>query len=115
MLRAMSRETEETVCPSIGRRGNVISEEAYAMVYQFPPDVEKLVKEQMAGSGYGSEDDVLRDALRVFREFQLRKEQLLADVRAGIEQADQGFSHTLDVRSLIDRCTLKLAEDGIVE
>jgi|GEM_PF-647605 len=35
------------------------------MSYQFPPDVAKLVQEQMALGGYSSEDDVLRVALNV--------------------------------------------------
>lgn len=83
------------------------------MDYQFPADVEKLVREQMADSGYNSEDDVLRDALRVFRELKARQQQLLSDVRIGIEQADQGLARPLDVNALIDRCSAKLAEEGI--
>ena len=61
------------------------------MSYAFPPDVEQLVREQMSQAGYGSEDDLLRDALRVFREIQARKAELLGDVQAGI-LADQGIS-----------------------
>ena len=34
------------------------------MTYQFPPNIERLVKEQMASGEYESEDDVLADALR---------------------------------------------------
>jgi hypothetical protein len=52
---------------------------------------------------------------QVFREFQARKQQLLADVRTGIEQADQGLARPLDVDALIDRCSLKLAEEGILD
>ncbi|MEX2112272.1 MAG: hypothetical protein WD845_03760 [Pirellulales bacterium] len=85
------------------------------MAYQFPPDVEKLVNEQMAASGYGSQDDVLRDALRVFRELQARRDQLLSDVQIGIDQANLGRAGRLDVNELIDRCTRKLAEEGIVD
>jgi putative addiction module CopG family antidote len=33
------------------------------MAYQFPPDVQRLVREQMASGKYQSEDDVLREAL----------------------------------------------------
>ena len=85
------------------------------MAYQFPPDVEKLVKEHIITGDYGSEDEVLRDALRVFGEFKSRQEQLLADVRAGVEQADRGLARPLDANALIDRCTLKLAQEGIVD
>ncbi len=85
------------------------------MAYQFPPDVEKLVNEQMTASGYGSQDDVLRDALQVLRELQARRDQLRSDVQVGIEQANQGRAGHLDVNDLIDRCTRKLAEEGIID
>jgi Arc/MetJ-type ribon-helix-helix transcriptional regulator len=83
------------------------------MAYQFPPDVERLVKEQMAGSAYDSEDEVLRDALRVLRELTARQEQLLADIGIGINEADQGLARPLDINALIDRCSVQLAEEGI--
>ena len=63
----------------------------------------------MAASEYASEDEVLRDALRVFREFKAREEQLIADVQTGLDQADRGHARPLDVNALINRCTLKLA------
>ena len=34
------------------------------MAYQFPPNIERLVKEQMACGEYESEDELLADALR---------------------------------------------------
>jgi hypothetical protein len=34
------------------------------MPYQFPPDVEKLVKQQMVDGACHSENDLLRDALQ---------------------------------------------------
>ncbi|MCA9214861.1 MAG: hypothetical protein KDB27_17440 [Planctomycetales bacterium] len=34
------------------------------MAYQFPPNIDRLVKEQMASGEYESEDDLLADALR---------------------------------------------------
>ncbi len=45
------------------------------MPYQFPPDLERLVEEQMATGGYDTEDDVLRDALRALS---LRNEEVAA-------------------------------------
>ncbi|HTU25254.1 MAG TPA: hypothetical protein VMF30_07650 [Pirellulales bacterium] len=39
------------------------------MAYQFPPDVEKLVRDQMAAGGFASEDELLRAALSVFGAF----------------------------------------------
>lgn len=85
------------------------------MAYQFPPDVEKLVQAHIIAGDYGSEDEVLRDALRVFAEFKARHEQLLADVRAGVDQADRGLARPLDVNALIDRCTARLAQEDILD
>lgn len=34
------------------------------MSYQFPPDLDELIRKQMATGDYSTEDDVLRDALR---------------------------------------------------
>ena len=34
------------------------------MAYQFPPNIDRLVKQQMASGAYESEDDLLADALR---------------------------------------------------
>jgi Arc/MetJ-type ribon-helix-helix transcriptional regulator len=34
------------------------------MANPFPPDIDRLVKEQMASGAYESEDDMLADALR---------------------------------------------------
>ncbi len=38
------------------------------MPYQFPPDVEELIKKQMGTGAYRSEDDLLRDALHALDE-----------------------------------------------
>lgn len=85
------------------------------MIYHFPPDVAKLVAEEMNARGYGSEDEVLRDALHVLRELRQRESQLIAEVKTGIDQADRGLSRELDVEALIDRCAQQLAKEGIVE
>ena len=38
------------------------------MSYQFPPDVDELVRKQMETGDYRTEDDVLREALRSLSE-----------------------------------------------
>ncbi len=69
----------------------------------------------MSSNKYESEDEILLDALRVFRELKAREKQQLADVAIGIDQADRGLARSLDVNALIDRCTRKLNEDGIFD
>jgi len=81
------------------------------MSYAFPPDVEKLVQEQMAGSQYSSEDDLLRDALHVFRTYQAKRAQLIADVQVGINESDQGLARPLDIDSFLDECFQELEDE----
>jgi putative addiction module CopG family antidote len=59
------------------------------MHYSFPPDVDQLVRQQLSSGKYGSEDDVLRDALRALSE---EEEDWLAvrDALAELEAGDPG-------------------------
>jgi putative addiction module CopG family antidote len=56
------------------------------MSYPFPPDLVELVAERMSTGAYGSEDDLLRDALRALSE---EEEDLLA-VREAITEMEAG-------------------------
>lgn len=40
------------------------------MAYEFPPDLNQLVKERMASGRYASEDDLLREALHALTDEQ---------------------------------------------
>ncbi|MBW3540767.1 MAG: type II toxin-antitoxin system ParD family antitoxin [Planctomycetes bacterium] len=67
------------------------------MAYQFPPDVEERVQEQMASGRYGSADDVLRDALDALKrddEDVAAEQEAIADWRAGDEGVtlDEAFA-----------------------
>jgi antitoxin ParD1/3/4 len=59
------------------------------MAYQFPPDVEKLLQEQMAVGDYRSEDDVLRDALKALYE---RRRAVLEEDPAVVEGIRRGLA-----------------------
>jgi Arc/MetJ-type ribon-helix-helix transcriptional regulator len=63
------------------------------MAYQFPPNIERLVKEQMASGAYESEDDLLADALRALA---TRSADLAAvnDAIRDMEAGDTGRSLT---------------------
>jgi Arc/MetJ-type ribon-helix-helix transcriptional regulator len=72
------------------------------MAYQFPPDVKKLVDEQMALGGYNNEDDVLRHALGVLGQFAYSSEevsneyqQTVSAVREGAEDVEAGRVRSL--------------------
>ncbi len=61
------------------------------MHYQFPPDVDRLIRDRMAAGGYESEDDVLRDALAALGE----RVDDLAAIQAGIADMEAGSTKPL--------------------
>ncbi|MEX0678044.1 MAG: hypothetical protein WD063_13265 [Pirellulales bacterium] len=67
------------------------------MAYPFPPDVKKLIDEQMALGGYSNEDEVLRHALAVLGQFAYSSaevneeyQQTVTAVREGIADMEAG-------------------------
>ncbi len=77
------------------------------MSYQFPPDVEKLVRDHMATGAYASEDEVLREALLAFgafvhspKEVDEEYRQTVAAVQEGLADVEAGRVRPL--RSIID-------------
>jgi len=56
------------------------------MAYQFPPELDELVKRQLATGQYDSEDDVLIDALRSLQ----RQKEDLAAIQEGIDDMEAG-------------------------
>ncbi len=56
------------------------------MSYQFPPDVEQRIRDQIALGNYANEDEVLRDALEALD----ARNADLAAIRAGVEDMEAG-------------------------
>lgn len=86
------------------------------MAYQFPADVERLIKERMAMGTYTSEDEVLRDALGALE--QLEQERLARwdeRNRLAIEQSKQGHSRPLDDQRVLARLRERLAQEGVID
>ena len=86
------------------------------MTYQFPADVEQLIKQQMALGVYASEDEVLRDALGALD--QREQERLVRwDARntLAIEQSKQGLSRPLIDEQVLTRQRARLAQEGMLE
>ena len=69
------------------------------MGYKFPPDLERLVKDQMVIGHYPSEDDLLRDALRTLDEQRhavLDEDPLVVEgIRRGLADMKAGRSVSL--------------------
>jgi Arc/MetJ-type ribon-helix-helix transcriptional regulator len=86
------------------------------MAYQFPPDVERLVKDRMASGNYASEDEILRDALGALE--QLEHDTIKRwDERAQLsaEQSARGLSKPLDDAKVLARLRERLAKEGVLD
>jgi Arc/MetJ-type ribon-helix-helix transcriptional regulator len=84
------------------------------MTYQFPSDVEQLIKQRMALGIYASEDEVLRDALGALE--QREQERIVRwdeRNRLAVEQSKQGLSRALDDDQVLARLRDRLANEGI--
>jgi Arc/MetJ-type ribon-helix-helix transcriptional regulator len=68
-----------------------LDEGGQAMAYQFPPEVDQLVRERMASGHYSSEDTLLKEALLALVE---QEEDLLAvrEALSELEAGDPGVS-----------------------
>ncbi len=62
------------------------------MAYEFPPDVEKLVRGYMATLGYGSEDEVLRTALHALGQFEHSPQEVADEYRETVAAVREGNS-----------------------
>ena len=62
------------------------------MTYQFPADVERLIREHMATGIYSSEDDVLRDALKTLGEFIHSDEDVAEEYRQTVDAVREGIA-----------------------
>ena len=56
------------------------------MNVEIPPELEPYVDRELAEGGYQSREDLVRDALTVFRELRQRHESLRADVQKALDQ-----------------------------
>lgn len=62
------------------------------MPIQFSPEVDQLVRQEMVAGGYGSEDELLRDALRALAE----RREVLTDIQVGIKELEAGRGRPLE-------------------
>ena len=82
------------------------------MSESLPVDLEQYVGGKVASGAFGSREEFLVEAVRVYRELDARHELLKADVRAAIDQADRGMSEPLDVEAIKRELAEELEEDG---
>jgi Arc/MetJ-type ribon-helix-helix transcriptional regulator len=56
------------------------------MSYAFPPELDRLVREELATGTYNSEDEVLVDAMLALRD----RDESIAGIRQGLADLDAG-------------------------
>jgi len=66
---------------------------------QFPPEINDFVQAQLAAGDYHSQEELVLDALRAFRELKLRYQGLLDEVQKAASQADRGELRPLDTEA----------------
>ena len=82
------------------------------MSESLPVDLEQYVGSKVASGAFGSREEFLMEAVRLYRELEARHELIKADVGAGIEQADRGLSEPLDVEAIKRELAEELDEQG---
>ena len=60
------------------------------MIATFPPDLQQFVQEEVASGHYRSEDELVLEAVRYYRESRARLEQLREDLKLRLQQLDEG-------------------------
>jgi putative addiction module CopG family antidote len=78
------------------------------MKHAYPPDIEQFVQEALQTGEYGSEDDVVFAAVRALREIKRKHQALRNDVRAAIDEIEQGQGEPWDFEDLKARLTEEL-------
>ncbi len=83
------------------------------MHYQFPPDLQQRVLSRLSDGSYGSEDDLLRDAMNALDELDREKLRLFeAGNRIALEQSRLGLSKPLDLEAVLERVEGRVAAEG---
>jgi len=82
------------------------------MTAPLPADLEQYVAEKVAAGVFTSRDALVLEAVRVYRQLELRHDVLKADIQAAIQQSDEGLSEALDIESIQRELVEELDEQG---
>ena len=70
------------------------------MSISLPPDIEEFIRDEVASGRYDSADDVLHEAIGILKVRQRQREELRTDIRAAVEQIENGDYFEYDNSSL---------------
>ena len=60
------------------------------MIATFPPDIQQFVREEVASGHYRSEDELVLEAVRYYRESSVRLQRLREEIKTSLEQLNLG-------------------------
>lgn len=59
-----------------------------------PAEMARMIREEVQEGRYASNSEVIRDAMRIWQEREEQRAQRLAGIRARLDEADAGPSHS---------------------
>jgi len=77
-----------------------------------PAELERYVEEKVASGAFASRDALVSEAVRLYRDLEVRHELLKADIQAAIRQSDEGLSEALDMEAIRQELVAELDESG---
>ena len=66
----------------------------------YPPDLEAYVQQKIDSGEFRSRDELAVEAVRLYREIEIKHAQLKADIQAALDEADRGLSKPLDIEAI---------------
>ena len=66
----------------------------------YPPDLEAYVQQKIDSGEFRSRDELAVEAVRLYREIEIKHAQLKADIQAALVEADRGLSKPLDIEAI---------------
>jgi hypothetical protein len=78
----------------------------------YPHDMEGYVQQKLASGQFGSREELTAEALRVYRELEIKHAQLKSDVQAAIDECDRGLCAPLDIEAIETELISELRPDG---
>ena len=78
----------------------------------YSPDLQQFVQDQLATGEFRDEEDLMQQALTVYRELRTRHDTLRADIESAIAQANRGEVAPLDIDAIKAELTNELDEAG---
>lgn len=64
------------------------------------PDIEQYVQQKVASGQFASSEEFALEAMRLYRDLEVRHELLRGDVQAALDEAEKGLSEPLDVDAI---------------